>query len=296
VASCPFCKAESGAFYKVKDYNRKSSKEDFFYFRCPTCKLIFISRVPDDLNKYYAQEYYRIPSLHKLKRIAKVERYKMDLLKDYVKPGALLEIGPAFGVFAYQAKQAGFQVDAIEMDERCCQYLKKVVGVNAVNSDMPQKAVESMKKHDLIAMWHVLEHLVDSWGCLGAVAKNLNPAGILVIATPNPQAFQFRVMGAYWPHLDAPRHLNLIPLKVLVQYLKPFGLELIMLTTNDKGGKGWNRFGWQRYLMNRFSNKWLQRFAFVLGYFVALLMSFLDCRRGRGSAYTVIFQKAVGVI
>lgn len=291
--TCSFCKGKYEVLFTTKDFNRKISQRDFVYFRCPACKLISISEIPDDLGNYYTSEYYRIPSLAKLKRIARAERYKIGMVKEFVKSGTLLEVGSAFGVFAYQAKEAGFIMDAIEMDGRCCDYLKNVIGVNAVQSDMPHKAVESMKKHDVIAMWHVLEHLANPWECLDAMAENLSPEGILVIATPNPEAFQFKLLKADWPHIDAPRHLNLIPEKILTDYLKRFGLERVMLTTNDKGGRGWNRFGWQRYLMNRFSGKWMQRIFFMVGYLLSFPMALWDQRGFNGSAYTIILQKKV---
>lgn len=292
--TCSFCKGKYEVLFTTKDFNRKISQRDFVYFRCPACKLISISEIPDDLGNYYTSEYYRIPSLAKLKRIVRAERYKIGMVvKEFVKSGTLLEVGSAFGVFAYQAKEAGFIMDAIEMDGRCCDYLKNVIGVNAVQSDMPHKAVESMKKHDVIAMWHVLEHLANPWECLDAMAENLSPEGILVIATPNPEAFQFKLLKADWPHIDAPRHLYLIPANLLIQRLKPLGLEPVMLTSNDKGAQSWNRFGWQRYLMNRFSNKLAQKAAFILGYIVSLPMGLWERRDFNGSAYTIILQKKV---
>lgn len=291
MSSCSFCNKESAVLFVAKDYNRKISENDFCYNRCPACGLISIDAIPDDLGEYYTQEYYRIPSLDKLKRVAKAERFKIGMVEKFKKTGNLLEVGPAFGVFACQAKDAGFDVDVIEMDERCCEFLKNEVGVNAVKSDEPHKIVGSMKKHDVIAMWHVLEHLANLWECLEAMAGNLNPGGIFVIATPNPESFQLRLLGKHWPHVDAPRHLNLIPQQNLSVYLQQFGMELVMLTTNDKGGRGWNNFGWQRYLMNRFSGKWMQRMFFVAGYLVSIPMAIFDRSGFNGSAYTAIYQK-----
>ena len=291
VSQCPFCSSQSVPFLQAKDYNYRISTEVFFYDKCPSCGLIYLVNVPEDMGKYYPENYYTIPPLAKLKRIARGERYMIEMVKEFVKSGRLLEVGSAFGIFAYQALDAGFMVDAIEMDKRCCDYLKNIIGVNVVNSDMPHKAVESMKKHDVIALWHVLEHLENPWECLGALAENLTPGGIFIIATPNPEAFQLRIMSGYWPHIDAPRHINLIPEKNLTEYLKRFGLQRVMLTTNDKGGRGWNRFGWQRYCMNYFSGKWMQRIFFIGGYLISSLMVLCDQWRFNGCAYTVIFQK-----
>jgi len=291
--ACSFCGEKPEVLFQAKDLNRKISKKKFIYSRCPSCDLISISEIPDNLGSYYAQEYYQIPSLDKLKNIAKAEKFKIEMIKKFVTSGALLEIGPAFGVFAYQAKEAGFKVDTIEMNERCCKYLEEEVGVNVIKSDMPHKAVESMGKHDVIAMWHVLEHLANPWEALSALANNLSPGGMLVIATPNPQSFQFRLMGAYWPHADAPRHLNLFPRKVLEDYLERHGLKLVMITTDDHGGRSWNRFGWQRLLMNCCSGKLTQRICFVIGYLVSFPMALWDRKKFEGCAYTAIFQKKV---
>ncbi|GIT65471.1 MAG: hypothetical protein Ct9H300mP23_10980 [Nitrospinota bacterium] len=43
------------------------------------------------------------------------------------------------------------------------------------------------------------------------------------MAAPNPQAWQFHIMGKLWPHLDAPRHLYLLPAEVLTEYAKTLG-------------------------------------------------------------------------
>lgn len=292
---CPYCKGKSVELFKAKDYNRKVSENEFTYFKCLSCKLVFISKIPDDLGEYYTHEYYQIPSLSKLKKIARAERFKIEIVKRFVKSGTLLEIGAAFGVFAYQAKEAGFQTDAIEMDGNCCEYLRSTVGINVIESVEPHKTVGSMRRHNVVAMWHVLEHLPNPWESLETLAKNILPGGILVVATPNPEAFQFRLLGAHWPHVDAPRHLNIIPAKVLTEFLNMFGLEEVLLTTKDRGGKGWNRFGWQRYLMNLYPGKLAQRLLFLAGYFLSIPMSLWDEKDFNGCAYTAIFQKKVGL-
>lgn len=292
--TCPVCKKESNILFKTKDRNRKISQKEFDYFNCPDCGIIFLSEVPKDLGLYYGTSYYEIPSYEKLKKVAAAEHFKIEMVKKFARSGTLLEIGPAFGVFAYQAKEAGFNVDTIEMDGECCKYLTSTVGVNAVKSDLPHKAIVDMKEHDVIAMWHVLEHLEDPWKCLEAAAGNLSEGGVLVIATPNPESFQLKMMGASWPHIDAPRHINLIPAKLLARSLERFGLKQVMVTTNDDGGKSWNRFGWQRYLMNNFPWKFAQIAFFLAGYLVSIPMALWDERGFNGCAYTAVFQKSGG--
>ena len=126
---------------------------------------------------------------------------------------------------------------------------------------------------------------------LRAAAANLKPGGVLAIAMPNPDAWQFKVMSLHWPHLDAPRHLTLIPEAWLTGHAGMLGLDRIYLTSDDSDARSWNRFGWQRLLMNRFYSKHWQRAMYVLGYALSLLMEPFDRRSFCGSAYTIVFRK-----
>lgn len=289
--NCPVCNEKADLVFKTKDWNSRVSNETFSYRRCNSCGLIFLVDIPDNLGDYYKEEYYEIPSIEKLKKIAKKVSYQLAMVQKFIKAGSLLEVGPGFGIFAQQAKQAGFKVDVIEMDARCCEYLSQKVGVNAIKCDSPDKAIKDLPVHDVIASWHAIEHFPNPWVFLESAAKNLIPGGILLLATPNPGAFQFKILGPLWPHVDAPRHLYLIPASLLIERLKPMGLEPVMLSFDDKGAKSWNRFGWQRYLMNHFSNEWIQKIAFVLGYILSMPMNFWETGRENSSAYTIIFQK-----
>jgi len=295
-AICPKCKVAANFLFHTKDLNRKITDKTFTYWQCPDCRLIFLPDIPGDLGRYYKEDYYQIPPLEKLSRNARKLKYQVDMVRKFVTHGRLLEIGSAFGTFAYQAKKAGFEVDAIEMSARCCDYLSRVVGVNAIQSDKPHDAIKGLRGHDVIALWHNIEHLPDPWACLDAAVENLNPGGILLVATPNPASFGFRILGPSWPHVDAPRHVNLIPVSFLTKQLESWGLSQVMLTTNDKGARSWNRFTWQRLFMNHFTGKGAQMMAFFAGALASIPMALWDRRELNGSAYTVIYQKkATGI-
>lgn len=291
--TCPFCHEPAAHEFQAHDVNRRVTTEQFSYFRCRPCGLIFLFPVPANLESYYPHEYYdAMPSRKRLDRIAEANRYQIEMVQRFVSAGRLLEIGPGYGAFAHLARKSGFEVEVIEMSDRCCKYLTEVAEVKAINSSKPEQILKTLESKDVIALWHVIEHLPNAWECLEIAAHNLAPGGILLIATPNPDAFQFHVMGSAWPHVDAPRHLCLIPADLLIQRLRPLGLTPVLLTTNDKGGKSWNRFGWQRLLMNRFSNKLAQMAAFVLGYLISVPMAVWERRESKGSAYTLILHKS----
>ena len=115
-----------------------------------------------------------------------------------------------------------------------------------------------------------------------------------MIAAPNPNAFQFKILGRFWPHVDAPRHVELIPLPLLSAQMAYRLCETIWTTTTDKGAIGWNTFGWQYYLTN-FGNSWnnivFKRAMNLAGRIVSTLVSPIERMDALGSAYTAVFRK-----
>ena len=289
---CPVCGQKSPLDFRARDLNWRVSDELFNYYRCPNCELIFLAPLPADLGRYYPSSYYVEPrSLQRVDRIAERQRYQIEMVQRFVPNGRLLEIGPAFGVFAHLAKKSGFEVNTIEMDERCCRFLRDVVGVGAIESDDPADVLPRLEPQQVIAMWHVIEHLPEPWLCLQRAAECLTHGGILLIAAPNPRALQFRLLRSRWPHVDAPRHVQLIPAGLIARELRKAGLVPVSMTTNDPGGRIWNRFGWQRSLMYLSPRPSMHLAARVVGRLIAAVTGVVEGHGMRGSTYTMILQK-----
>lgn len=290
--NCSYCSTEAELYFRSRDYNRKITREIFNHFRCPVCSLIFISPIPENLGDYYPQSYYFVPaSTDALVAGAAGERYKIEIIQHYVKHGRLLEIGPSLGCFAYLAKNSGFTAEAIEMDADCSKFLNEVAGIPTVNSSDASVALSALEPYDVIALWHVIEHLPNPWETLEAISEKLNLGGILVLAAPNPDAFQFHVLGRYWPHVDAPRHLMLIPSQILVEKMATLGMKVELNTTTDEGGLGWNVFGWEYFFSNLCSYPRINRVLRMFGRVVAKLFRPIEKTEGKGSAYTMVFRK-----
>jgi SAM-dependent methyltransferase len=288
--ACPLCGGPSSFVFKTPDRNRGLSEVLFNYRLCEQCRAVFLADPPSDLGRYYPDEYYVLPTGEALERAARAERYKLDLLKVFAGEGRLVEIGPGPGTFALAARRAGFDVTGIEMDSRSCEHLR-TIGIEAVQSDSPHQALEALPPSRVIAMWHVLEHLTDPWAALDAAAGNLEPGGVLAVAVPNPKSFQFRITRGRWPHVDAPRHLFLIPARLLEERARTAGLELVRLTARDRGGLYWNRFGWQHLMMRPRQSKGRTALAVAFGIGVSALMAPIELSDLRGTTYTAVFRK-----
>lgn len=276
----------------ARDDNRHVTDESFPYYRCSACGLLFLQPVPPNLPDYYPADYHYYPnSIDELLASANVhEQYKVDILRRFVPAGDVVEIGPGVGGFAILAKRAGYRVRVIEVNERCCEFMRTTLEIDAVHSWDEVGALAAQAPADAIAMWQVLEHLPDPFRLLEVAADRLKPGGTLIVAMPNPEAFQFRVLGAKWVHLDAPRHVVLIPPGLLAEEAARLGLEHLWTTTNDPGSVAWNRFGWEWSLPNAFPRVNRARMMH-LGQRLSRWLRAADEREGRGSAYTAVLRR-----
>jgi 2-polyprenyl-3-methyl-5-hydroxy-6-metoxy-1,4-benzoquinol methylase len=290
-ARCPFCGGPAEPAFAAVDRNRELSPQRFRYRRCAACATLSLVDVPQDLGRFYPQAYYELPQAGELEQIARGEAHKVALIAGRAPGGRLVEIGPGVGGFAYAARRAGFDVTAIEMDERAAAHLRDRVGVDTVHSDDPATALAGLAPSRAIALWHVIEHLPDPAAVLDAIAANLEPGGVLALATPNPQALQFRLLSARWAHVDAPRHLFLIPLGALTERAAAAGLRRVAAFTSDPSGRHWNLFGWEAALRRRPAAGPPSRALALAAMGVTLAMRPLEQRALRGAAYTALFVK-----
>jgi SAM-dependent methyltransferase len=292
VERCPLCGGVAVLAFATVDRNRELSDETFRYRRCGECHCLSLVDVPEDLGRFYPDAYYELPDADGLDTHLPGEMHKSERICRYAQPpGRLVEVGPGAGVFAYASRLAGFDVTAIEMDERVCRHLRETVGVAAVQSARPELVLAELPPSRVVAMWHVIEHVPDPWALLDAAAANLEPGGVLALATPNPDSLQFRLMGGRWAHVDAPRHLFLLPLDAVRARAEAAGLRELEVTTNDPGGRHWNRFGWERGMRRRPAAGPAPRPLAGTALGLTLALRPLEHRRLNGAAYTALFVK-----
>jgi Methyltransferase domain len=143
-----------------------------------------------------------------------------------------------------------------------------------------------------IVLWHSFEHLTAPVAVLRAAAANLEAGGVLLIAAPNPGAFGLRLLGARWAHIDAPRHLQLVPGATLVRLAGEAGLAPLALTGSDRMGRDWNAHAWLQPLVRPGSSALRRRAAFYAGAICAEVLAPIERSGLRGSTYTAVFRKS----
>lgn len=292
-ASCPFCQGHSDVLLRTWDRNRRTDTRVFALRQCTRCGLVALQDPPLNLAPYYAAGYHRLPrDAAELDTWAEADRFKLDLVIPHVSRGALLEIGPGIGMFARLAQQHGFAVSAIEIDSACVNFMDRALGIRAMESDDPAAVLrEDGMRYDAICLWHAIEHLRRPWDVLAAAAAQLNPGGVLVVAAPNPQSRQARLLRSWWPHWDVPRHLFALPVPWLKARACEYGLRLECVTTRDAGGLYWNRFTWA--MLGRRLLAW-RDLGWRLGMRFGRLIEPWDGAEGKGAAYVAIFRRPSG--
>ncbi len=289
-ARCPFCGGAAAVLLCTPDRNRRTDARIFTLRRCAVCGLIALEDPPADLAPYYAGGYHGMPrDAAELDRWAENDRPKLDLLLAHVQAGRLLEIGPGIGMFARLAQRQGFAVSTIEIDPACVRFMRESLRVRAIESADPAAVLgEDPTRYDAICLWHAIEHLRCPWAVIAAAAARLDPGGVLLVATPNPDSRQARLLGPLWPHWDAPRHLFLLPPAWLTARAAEAGLRLEHATTRDAGGLYWNRFTWA--MLGKPLLSW-RNLGWRLGMRLGGLLDPWDGAEGKGAAYTAVFRR-----
>jgi 2-polyprenyl-3-methyl-5-hydroxy-6-metoxy-1,4-benzoquinol methylase len=292
---CRVCGEATAPAFSTRDHNRHLSDQRFDYGACATCGTVSLLNPPVDLGRFYTSDYYRLPRSKQelLASASPAEHEKLKLVREFAPGGRLLEIGPAAGAFLAVAQAAGYHVEAIEMDGACCAFISSVLGVAVRRSENPVAALRGTGPYDAIVLWHVIEHLPDPAGLIEIAAAALAPGGILVLASPNPESLELRLLGSRWAHIDAPRHLQLITLRALKELGARHGVEPVLATTDGPGAIDYSRCGWCDSLTNTAPSGASFALRRLAGAALVRLMWPLE-RRGRGPAYTLVMMRRPG--
>ena len=126
------------------------------------------------------------------------------VLKRHLKPGNILELGPAEGLMTAMLLTTGAPITIVEGSKAFCDQIKaahpQVDTVHGLFEDFAPKG-----RFDNIVLGHVLEHVVDPVALLRQVTGWLNPGGTIFAAVPNARSLhrQAAVIMGMLPSEDA---------------------------------------------------------------------------------------------
>ena len=124
-------------------------------------------------------------------RLARIER---------VAPrGRLLEIG-SDGQFLRLAAANGWSVTGVQPDAGTCANAAALYGRELISATLGEVGFPD-RSFDVVAMFHVIEHVPSPRALLGEALRVLRPGGALFAETPDIDTLWFRILGPRWRQL-----------------------------------------------------------------------------------------------
>jgi len=190
-AICPLC---SGMVDVVLASELRRGHGNVKY--CEGCQHGFLinNQIVDE-KAYYAEEYRKEYS-HNAEEASTNAREIFDVYKSYqserlkeVTPElglskSLLEVGASSGQFLTHVKDLVYKVDAIELDEACCEFLKNELGI-AVDSNFLRESVFADELYDVVCAFQVLEHVPDPVSFIRDLKQSTKEDGVIFVEVPN---------------------------------------------------------------------------------------------------------------
>ena len=144
--------------------------------------------------------------------------------------GRVLEVGVGRGNFLVTLRDAGYQVDGLDLSAAVCDAVQTRYGLPVHHSNVEAYAKASPNgMYDAVLMCHVLEHVESLSPALRAVKGLLKQDGILYLAVPNVAAWNAYLPGwssyePYHVHYFTPKSLRhlLVSEKFHVQHESTF--------------------------------------------------------------------------
>lgn len=100
----------------------------------------------------------------------------------------LLDVGAGIGVFAAAMKELGWDVEAIELDERTAQHLREVVGVRVRTDDLASLRAAAIAPFRAVTFNKVLEHVEDPVAMLVDARPLIAANGFVYVEVPDVAA------------------------------------------------------------------------------------------------------------
>jgi len=244
---CPLCQSNS--------YKLKLLVEEFRLAKCRKCGFVFLlnpakdAQAVETYDRYFQQvpigRYAADTSDSQLQQLWHINRQRLKWLQSIKPRGRLLDVGCGRGYFLQHARSLGYEVEGIEISAMAAKYAQDKFGLVVLIADLQKPgALDGIGHHDIITLWHVLEHFREPLPILRELRKCLSPQGILGIEVPNLHSLKFMLSpaGHRWMSGNHPRyHCSFFTARTLAKMLTQAGFSIAeknRLTYSKNGKKG----------------------------------------------------------
>jgi len=261
VSKCKICNGSLGHVLSVREM-MYGTRDEFAYQQCDDCGCLQISEIPDNIAKYYPENYYSFDGSQKRKRWLRdfVRKYRSlyainhqgwlgaflcalkapaSIFQVYGRVGlttenSILDVGGGGGGHVQTLHTLGF-TRAIAIDPFIASDLTIAGHLVAKKADV----FEMDGTFDLITFHHSFEHMERQREVLEKARNMLTENGKILIRIPTVNSEAFDKYGANWSDLDAPRHFYLHSHKSIAVLVESVGLRVDDLWCDSNSFQFW---------------------------------------------------------
>ena len=211
--------------------------DSFPVVRCRECRLVFVGREPsrEELLALYDESYWDDPAAAGYDGYAAAEERKrhhfrtlLAQVERFARPGAMLELGSAYGYFLDEARRRGWAVRGIEPSQHAAAHARERLGLDVVPGPLTEVPVEP-DSLDTVVLWDVVEHLPDPRRTLERAFQVLRPGGILALSTGDVDSLSSRLHGVDWSLMTPPWHQFYFSRRTMRRLLEDIGFRIEQL-------------------------------------------------------------------
>lgn len=231
---CHICGAE-GMFqsYLVREM-MQNTRDEFEYFVCDECKCLQIAEIPEDLGRYYGQNYYSFS-------LKESENYQFKGPVNHTE--RILDVGCGSGAWLFQLANKGWGnlYGCDPFLEKELHYGDRVHIRNCTIHDL-----EEDEFFDEIYMSDSFEHMTDPLEALKSAHRLLKPGATLRMDIPTWPNIAFDMFETHWYQLDAPRHIFLHSRESLEYLGRNADMKIVDMKYNSDFGQIVRSYFYQR--------------------------------------------------
>jgi 2-polyprenyl-3-methyl-5-hydroxy-6-metoxy-1,4-benzoquinol methylase len=159
----------------------------------------------------------RLEEEHRLARLN--AEWRRDLIREVKPSGKLLEVGCARGDFLSVARDS-FDAYGVEPNPELAASASRIAPVHC---DIIERT--SWTDFDVVASFHVIEHVDSPNSFIASAASRLKPGGLLAIETPNIDSLPFKLLRSRWRQF-IPEHYFFFDPKTITTLLSAQKLKI----------------------------------------------------------------------
>ena len=191
------CECENCGYPKLDPF---IDNEEQQLFHCPECLLYQKGNLPD-MELY--ENYYHTGYASRRESKTRTAMIRLGSVTKYLEPGPvkMLDVGCSIGATVEAGKRLGWEASGVDVSQAAVKYCKEQ-GLDCYVIDDERLPFED-NTFDVLASWHVIEHVTDVKATLAEWNRVLKPGGIMILETPESQCLKARRLGAeyakFWP-------------------------------------------------------------------------------------------------